>query len=158
MTELQLQHHQEELRPTRIHGRRWAEQVLLPRIDCRIIHTCSIADVYGCSTTASFIVTEPPAIASTTSQTDITCFGDANGTINLSVSGGTGAYSYDWNSGTYTTQDISNLPSGNYNVTITDANGCTHTDVVTIVEPTLLTSSVVTSNDPSICGGSGWCD
>lgn len=118
------------------------------------VYTCLISDTYGCSTTATITITEPPAIVSVTSFTNALCFGDVNGSIDLTVTGGTPTYSFDWNSGAYTTEDISGLAAGNYNVTITDANGCMQTDVVTITQPTLLTSSVLTSNDPSVCAGS----
>lgn len=116
-------------------------------------YTCNIADFYGCSTTLTTTVTEPSAITSSTTYSDALCFGDANGSIDLTVSGGTGIYTYDWNSGAYSTEDISGLSAGNYNVTITDQNGCTHTDVVTITQPALLSSAVLTSNDPSVCAG-----
>jgi len=118
------------------------------------VYTCGIADVYGCGTTITVTITEPATIASTTSYTDVSCNGDADGTVDLSVTGGMPGYTFDWNGGTYTTEDISGLSPGNYNVTITDANGCTHLDVVTITQPNVLSSAIVTSNDPSVCGGS----
>ncbi len=116
-------------------------------------YTCNIADLYGCSTVLILTITEPPAIASVTTFTNTSCFGDADGAIDLTVNGGTPGYTYDWNTGTYTTEDISGLTPGNYNVVITDLNGCTHLDVVNITQPTALNATVVTSNDPSICGG-----
>lgn len=117
-------------------------------------YTCTIADVYGCSTILTLTITEPPAITSVTSFTSTSCFGDADGAIDLTVNGGTPGYTFDWNAGTYTTEDISGLSAGNYNVTITDMNGCTHSDVVNITQPTALNAAVVTSNDPSVCAGS----
>jgi PKD repeat protein len=117
------------------------------------VYTCQVADVYGCGTTITVTITEPSAIASTSTYTNVSCNGDADGAINLSVTGGAGSYTFDWNSGAYLTEDISGLTSGNYNVIVTDVNGCTAAHVVTITEPNVLTSTVVTSNDPSVCGG-----
>jgi PKD repeat protein len=118
------------------------------------VYTCMVADVYGCGTTITVTITEPAPIAATTTYTNVACNGDADGAIDLSVSGGAGSFTFDWNSGAYTTEDISALGAGNYNVIITDANGCTTAQVVTITQPPALTSSITTSNDPSVCGGS----
>lgn len=118
------------------------------------VYTCSIADVYGCSSSATTVITEPAPLGSTYFATNAGCYGDANGSIDLVVSGGTPGYTYDWNNGAYTTQDLSGLVAGNYNVIITDANGCTQAEVATITEPTQLAASIVTSNDPSSCAGS----
>jgi hypothetical protein len=52
------------------------------------------------------------------------CASGTDGSIDLSVSGGTTAYSYSWSNGA-TTQDITGLAPGIYTVTVTDANGCT---------------------------------
>lgn len=63
-----------------------------------------------------------------TSVTNATC---GNGTIDLSVSGGTPGYTYAWSNGP-TTQDISGLTAGTYTVTVTDNNGCTKTTTATV--------------------------
>ncbi|MCL6258722.1 gliding motility-associated C-terminal domain-containing protein [Aquiflexum sp. TKW24L] len=57
----------------------------------------------------------------------ILCFGENTGGVNILVTGGTGAYTYDWTGPggfTASTQNISSIPAGLYNVTVTDANGC----------------------------------
>ena len=54
----------------------------------------------------------------------IVCGGEALGTINVTVEGGTPGYTYEWNTGE-TTENLENLESGTYSVTVTDANGCT---------------------------------
>jgi dienelactone hydrolase len=53
--------------------------------------------------------------------------GNNNGSIDLSVNGGSNSYNYQWSNGEYT-QDISNLSPGTYIVVVTDANGCSKTD------------------------------
>lgn len=87
-------------------------------------------------------------------STDISCNGDNDGTANVTPSGGF-SYSYSWNtSPVQTTASISNLPAGNYTVTITeDASGCTTTASVIVNEPSPLTAIGETS--PS-CGDTGW--
>ena len=77
---------------------------------------------------------------------NITCNGLSDGSISLTPTGGVSPYTYLWSSGA-TTASINNLLSGNYNVTVTDAVGCT--EVLTnlsIVEPQDLTPTLVTLN------------
>lgn len=51
--------------------------------------------------------------------------GQANGAVNISVSGGTQPYTYNWNtSPVQTTQDANNLDAGTHRIRVTDANGC----------------------------------
>ncbi len=66
-------------------------------------------------------LSDPDPISVSASITDVQSGGD--GSIDITVSGGTSPYSYLW-SNDETTEDISNLDPGEYSVTITDANGC----------------------------------
>jgi len=91
-----------------------------------------VTDDYGCTATTSVTVTEPTAISISALVTSLTCNGASDGAIDLTVSGGTAPYSFSW-SNTMTTEDISNLSEGNYNVTVTDDNGCTATESVTLI-------------------------
>ena len=85
-----------------------------------------------------------------TSQVDVTCNGGSDGSIDLSVSGASGSYSYVWSDGS-TTEDLSSLSSGTYTVTVTDNNcGATATTSVTILDGSAITSS----NSQTICAGS----
>lgn len=80
--------------------------------------------------------------------------GNADGSIDITVAGGTLPYSFSWNNGA-TTEDIFNLAAGNYTITITDGNGCTFNTTYTIFNNTgNLSASAVVVNE--ICGnGSG---
>ena len=110
-------------------------------------YSVTVTDVNNCSKVYSNItIGQPTAITTSTSVTDISCNGAADGTINLSVSGGTGSYSYNWNN-TATTQDLSNLATGIYAVTITDTNNCTSTvSNLTINEPSAISVTNVITN------------
>ena len=56
-------------------------------------------------------------------ETDETCNGDNDGGIDLTLSGGTMPYNFDWSNGA-DSEDLNNLNAGNYSVTISDSNGC----------------------------------
>lgn len=101
---------------------------------CAGNYSVTITDHAGCSSTASFNITEPLPIQISAVITDATCIGCADGRIDVSVSGGTPAYSYLWNIGEIT-QDLSILHAGSYSECITDANGCVACDTFTVNDP-----------------------
>lgn len=111
------------------------------------LYQVTINDAGGCPFSGSYTITEPTDIVITVdSENDITCFNADNGSINITVTGGTGNYSYNWtrNGGFHsTTEDIANLSPGTYVVTVTDANNCgPKTATFTITQPPLLVVSL----------------
>ena len=98
--------------------------------------------IYNCAKVfqQTFTISEPDEFTSSGSVTDIDCNGNESGAIDLSVDGGTANYIYAWtktgdDSYSATTQDLTDLSAGTYNVTITDASDCTTTNSFTIIEP-----------------------
>ncbi len=92
-----------------------------------------ITDGNGCTTTESYTITEPTAIESTSTALQAGCNGAETGSIDLTVTGGAGSYTYSWSNGA-TTQDLNNVPADNYQVVITDNNGCTNTITEVVTE------------------------
>ncbi|MEZ4919307.1 MAG: SprB repeat-containing protein [Saprospiraceae bacterium] len=90
----------------------------------------TVTDVNGCTTSTCVAINNSDGPELTTSVTDATC-GSSNGSIDLSVTGGVGPYTYAWDNGS-TTEDLNNLSAGTYCVTVTDANGCSATTCVTV--------------------------
>ena len=108
----------------------------------------TITDGSGCVAVITVTLGEPTQLTANTLKTDISCFGQTNGSINANASGGTTPYTYLWNDiAGSTSSTISGLSAGTYTVVVTDSNGCSYTDSATIVEPTLLTSSISDSNN-----------
>ncbi|MBK8192262.1 MAG: hypothetical protein IPK76_03210 [Lewinellaceae bacterium] len=93
-------------------------------------YTVTVTDANGCTKTTSASVTQPGAMILSTTTVNSTC-GNANGSIDLTVTGGTPAYTYMWSTGA-TIQDPIGLLAGTYTVTVTDANGCTKTTTATV--------------------------
>ena len=92
-------------------------------------------------------------VSLSTSQTNVVCNGGSDGSIDLSVSGGSGSYSYSWSNGE-TTQDLTSLSAGTYTVTVTDAVcSMTETASVTISEPAALSVSVQSVGSATVCPG-----
>ncbi len=104
-------------------------------------YSLTISDAGGCEAIENFIITEPDEIIITATVTDIVCAGNNIGSITLNISGGTGTYDFVWNDGNLN-QNRTNLPAGNYDVVVTDNNGCSETDSYTITMPAALTVTV----------------
>jgi hypothetical protein len=118
-------------------------------------YSVTITDVNGCSRTISGItVTQPAAaISGATVVTNVSCFGDNTGEINLIPSGGTGPYTFSWNDGA-TTEDRNGLTAGTYSVTITDNNGCQTTlNGITVSAPASVVSGTAVVTNVSCFGG-----
>mgnify|MGYP001095828808 CR=1 FL=1 len=98
-------------------------------------YAVTVRDANNCSATRAFTVAQPNAALTANGTTDsVKCFGDNTGKITLSVSGGTPSYTYVWSNGS-STKDIQNLASGNYTVTVRDANNCSATKSFTVAQP-----------------------
>lgn len=86
-------------------------------------YTVSITDAHSCLVTSSALINQPAVLSASATSTDATC-GNNNGTATAMVTGGTAPYSYLWSPSGETLATATGLASGNYFVTITDANSC----------------------------------
>ena len=93
-------------------------------------YTVTVTDENGCVASESFDITDPAPLDVTGMTTDVTCNDDAgsadDGTIDITATGGTGAYTYDWAdlAGNDDPADRTDLAAGTYTVTVMDENGC----------------------------------
>jgi hypothetical protein len=94
-----------------------------------------VRDANGCTATASYIVIDPAPLTLTMSKQDATCNGCNDGTATATVGGGTPAYSYSWIPNVGFGSTVTNLVAGLYTVCVTDMNGCSICDTVTVGEP-----------------------
>ena len=109
-------------------------------------------DANGCMVVDSaLIISQPGTLAITSSTaTNITCFGDNDGSITTTVTGGTPFYLFAWTPSGGSAPVANALAPGTYTLTVTDQNGCTTNQNWTITQPTLLTDT--SSFVPSTCG------
>jgi gliding motility-associated-like protein len=82
-----------------------------------------VVDAANCVVVQGFSIFQPTALSIVGDSTPIDCASGVLGTMDVTVSGGTGAYNYLWTNGN-TTDSISNLNIGTYGVNVSDANGC----------------------------------
>jgi gliding motility-associated-like protein len=116
-------------------------------------YTLGVQDVNGCQAIFPITITQPIVLKdSIYIATNVSCNGGSNGTANASAWGGTGPYSYSWNSNpAQATANASNLPIGTYMVSVKDANACTTSSSVTITQPPPVTA--VTTQTNVTCNG-----
>jgi gliding motility-associated-like protein len=93
-----------------------------------------LTDASGCSNNGSVNLTAPASLQTSVVITPASCFGNSDGAIDLSISGGSQPYSISWNMGS-TSEDLSNQAAGSYTVEITDSAGCISNLIATITQP-----------------------
>lgn len=102
----------------------------------------SVSSSNGCTGTVSGNVQlNEITVNLTLTPTDPACFGSNNGSVGGSASGGSAPFNFSWNTGA-NTPNLNNLAPGTYSVTVTNGNGCTATDEVTLTQPPELTASI----------------
>ncbi|MFT4600591.1 MAG: hypothetical protein ACI857_000767, partial [Arenicella sp.] len=93
----------------------------------------NVTNAEGCTTAGAAAISSTAfTLSDITSQID--CFGDENGSVDLTITGTTGPYTIVWSNGA-STEDISNLTAGIYDVTVTDNGGCQAIQSFTITDP-----------------------
>ncbi len=114
------------------------------------IYNVIVTDNKGCTAELEVNLPEWPPIIITETVTHVTCNGEFTGAIDITVSGGTGSFTYSWRRGTTaiaTTEDISGQRNGNYTVTVTDiTSGCSSQKTITINQPASLSVSATRTN------------
>ncbi|MDW8272919.1 MAG: gliding motility-associated C-terminal domain-containing protein [Chitinophagales bacterium] len=115
-------------------------------------YAVTVTDTKGCITTQNVTLTQPAAPLNISGNvTNILCNNGSTGSIDITVSGGTPPYTFLWSNGA-TTEDITGLSAGAYNVLVTDLNGCQRSAVFTVSAPAPLKISFINIT-PVLCFG-----
>ncbi|MEO1448188.1 MAG: gliding motility-associated C-terminal domain-containing protein, partial [Bacteroidota bacterium] len=101
------------------------------------LQTVEITDAMGCDVDLDVLLSEPvPLQALLGQKDDISCFGETDGFISVAPQGGNGGYSYSFNGSPFVQDSTFGfLAAGMYSITVMDAEGCTDSIMVEIIEP-----------------------
>jgi outer membrane protein OmpA-like peptidoglycan-associated protein len=105
-------------------------------------YSCLVTDANGCLKTVEQVITQPSSLEAIVELVkNIKCYGNNDGAVNIAVKGGTPPYSYSWNTGAKN-EDLSEVPAGNYTVTISDAIGNKKVLTATVTQPSNFTLKI----------------
>ncbi|MGK0390618.1 MAG: gliding motility-associated-like protein, partial [Maribacter sp.] len=120
-------------------------------------YSVTITDINGCTNSTSINITAlDPVVITELSTNNSTCNASDDGAISISVSGGDGNYTYDWNGAAVGSTDTANSLSPEiYTVIVTDGLACTATYQYEVTEPLPITPSLIQSNVSCTGGNEG---
>ncbi|MBI3501509.1 MAG: gliding motility-associated C-terminal domain-containing protein [Bacteroidetes bacterium] len=121
---------------------------------CAGTYSITVTDSKGCTAASSITVNSPAALVPNLSSTGVLCFGQCNGSVSSSPTGGTSPYTYSWMPGGCTSSSCSGLCAGTYTLTLTDANGCPASATIAVTQPSAFTASISSATpNPLNCNG-----
>jgi gliding motility-associated-like protein len=113
-------------------------------------YTVTVLDASSCSVDVLVTITEPEVLAVSFEKTDASCPGEPDGSITLTITGGTQPYNVIWADG-LNSATRTNIPDGSYSAVVTDANGCAAPVVVVVgvsgTESCIEVQEIITPNN-----------
>ncbi|HMQ45848.1 MAG TPA: choice-of-anchor L domain-containing protein [Saprospiraceae bacterium] len=113
-------------------------------------YTAQVIDDTGCPGSVSFEIGQPDPLAVNPVLTNVSCFGEQDGTATLEIMGGSGPFTFEWSDG-QTDSIAVNLEAEAIDLLVTDQNGCIASYTFEIAEPVALSATVQTTN--VVCAG-----
>jgi len=122
---------------------------------CATTYSVNVTDAHGCLSSAATTIGSPAQLSSTVSIGKPSCFGLCDGFAQITQTGGTPPYSFNWMPGASTNASVTGLCAGIITCTITDANGCSSISIDTITQPDQLLGAVSVLKIPcnGMCNG-----
>ena len=118
-------------------------------------YTVTVTDSSGCFAVSNASIIEPDSLEITSIFADSAlCYGQSDGFVSVSVTGGTPLYNFNWSFGGVNAN--TNAPAGSHTIDVTDANGCTVNSMVMVEQPNEILATF--SKDSVSCHGlsDGW--
>lgn len=117
-------------------------------------HQVTVTDAANCTEVLSITVTQPDALEINVDVINhVSDLGASDGNISVSANGGTAPYTFEWDNGIGETQNPSNLEPGDYTLTLTDANGCSTSTTVTLININQIAITAIEVTNVSCNGG-----
>lgn len=119
-------------------------------------YTLAVKDLNNCFSSDTISIIQPLPLNTSVSSNSAICFGTSTGSATVSVTGGVGGYQYQWLPTGGTNSVAMGLAAGQYTIQVVDANNCSTSNTVNVIEPPAL-SLTLNSGSVSCFGGSdGW--
>ncbi len=116
-------------------------------------YSCTVTDSRSCALTKVITITQPAVLTATSAQTNVSCFGGTTGSASVTPTGGTTSYNYAWSPSGGSLATASALAAGTYTCNITDAQGCTYANVVSITQPSTAVTATTSQTNVTCNGG-----
>jgi PKD repeat protein len=116
----------------------WSNTEVTPVINnlCSGIYNLTVTDANGCQAYSSTSIASPPILSIALQNIINPSCGNNDGSITIGAIGGTAPYTYNWSPISGSASTLSNIPAGNYTVTITDNNGCSTFQTISLNDVT----------------------
>ncbi|MEI6681660.1 MAG: T9SS type A sorting domain-containing protein, partial [Bacteroidota bacterium] len=108
-----------------------------------------VKDSHSCTVNTSQVVSEPSSLTLSGAVVNNTCYSYSNGSVTLSVGGGTPSYNYNWSNGA-SVNPINNLTAGTYYVTVSDQHACSINSSYVVTQPAAWAISII-GHDTACC-------
>lgn len=116
-------------------------------------YTVTITDDNGCGINYTVTIAAPGTLAVSIATIGTTCPNDSTGSAIATVSGGTAPYSYRWQGSADTTDTAMGFAAGQYQLTVTDSNGCIIIDTFDITSPIVWSPPIISLPGNELCEG-----
>lgn len=118
------------------------------------LYQVTITDASGCVWTDETQIYQPAAFSANPVVTAPPCYGDSTGLVEILPIGGSGNYTFLWSEGS-TTQNLTEVPGGNYRLSVTDEAGCVYIENIVIQQPEEIVIEEEITHNPCFGGLSG---
>ncbi|MFH2094890.1 MAG: hypothetical protein ABIJ16_04245, partial [Bacteroidota bacterium] len=106
------------------------------------IYMIEVTDEGNCTNNDYIAISDSDGpVVTVDNVTDVSCHNGNDGSADISISGGSAPYSFEWSTGD-TGEDISGLPAGSYSIEVTDNNGCFGMESIIILQPEQITAGL----------------
>ena len=114
------------------------------------VYNLNVIDKNGCTNDLKVDITEPTALNLTYTFVNNDCYGQKNGAIDITLTGGISPYNYNWSNGQFS-EDITNISAGTYNLNYSDVNNCMGSVSVTLIDPQVMSQQIMKQD--VLCNG-----